>query len=33
MTKWVDFFVIVEFGENHQGKKREKILIKIFKEI
>ena len=24
MTKWVDFFVIVEFGENHQGKKKGK---------
>ena len=30
MTKWVDFFIIVEFGENHQGKKKEKILTKIF---
>ena len=24
MTKWVDFFIIVECGENHQGKKKGK---------
>ena len=32
MSKYVDFFVIIEFGENHQGKKKgKKIDEKIFK--
>tara|TARA_A100001388_G_scaffold195509_1_gene147494 strand:+ start:293 stop:469 length:177 start_codon:yes stop_codon:yes gene_type:complete len=34
MSKYVDFFVIIEFGENHQGKKKvKKINEKIFKKL
>ena len=24
LDKFVDFFIIIEFGENHQGKKKDK---------